>query len=175
MTPLAHAIPAGVGVATGPIALDGSAAAQFAARGTPPVLVRAQAVTEDIAGVARCAGLLTAAGGRTSHAAVVARELGKPCLVGCAAVEPDLDRRAVTIGAQVFPEGDVISLDAESGFVYAGSPGVIEQRPESALADVATWRERLGCSGVAAVHRDAAAQAGDRPFAGALHDRSPIR
>ncbi|MGZ4349470.1 MAG: DUF47 family protein [Solirubrobacteraceae bacterium] len=140
--PLARAIPAGVGVATGPIALDGPAAARIAAQGTPPVLVRAHTITEDIAAVEVSAGLLTAAGGRTSHAAVVARELGKPCLVGCPEMELDLEARTVSIGGQVFAEGGVICLDAESGMVYAGAPAVIEERPEEQLAELTAWRDR---------------------------------
>ena len=83
-TPLAQAVVAGVGVASGPVALDAAAAARFAGDGTPAILVRPETLTADIAGLAGAAGLLTAAGSRTAHAAVVARQLGKVCLVGCA-------------------------------------------------------------------------------------------
>jgi pyruvate,orthophosphate dikinase len=111
------------------------------------VLVRAYTVTEDIAAVEVAAGLLTASGGRTSHAAVVARELGKPCLVGCSDLEIDLIARSAVIGGQAFGEGDVICLDAESGLVYAGAAPVIEERPVQQLAEVEAWRERrLGAS-----------------------------
>jgi pyruvate, orthophosphate dikinase len=139
-TPLARAIPASVGVATGPIALDGEAATRAAAEGTPPVLVRAHTATEDIAAIEASAGLLTGAGGRTSHAAVVARELGKPCLVGCPDLRLHLAARTVSIGGRTLAEGDVICLDAESGLVYAGAPRVVEERPEEQLAAVTAWR-----------------------------------
>ena len=137
---LCHATPASVGVATGPLALDGEAAGRIARTGTPPVLVRADAATEDIAAVAVAAGVLTRAGSRTSHAAVVARELGKPCLVGCSDLELDLTARTARIGGRMLAEGDVICLDAESGLVFPGSPALIEERPTKALGEVMAWR-----------------------------------
>ena len=140
---LTRAIPASIGVATGPIALDRQAADRIATSGSPPVLVRADTVTDDIASIAISAGILTGAGGRTSHAAVVAREIGKPCLVGCSELELDLTARTARIGGRLFSEGDVICLDAESGLVYAGAPAVIEERPDEKLAEVASWRDSL--------------------------------
>jgi len=137
---LCHATPASVGVATGPLALDGEAAGRIARTGTPPVLVRADAATEDVAAVAVAAGVLTRAGSRTSHAAVVARELGKPCLVGCRDLELDLTARTARIGGHMLAEGDVICLDAESGLVFPGSPALIEERPTKALGEVMAWR-----------------------------------
>ncbi len=137
--PLAQGIPASVGVAIGPIALDREAAERAAAGGSPPVLVRADTVTEDVASVSVSAGVLTRAGGRTSHAAVVARELGKPCLVACRTLELDAASRTVSIGGQTFREGEVICIDAEAGLVFAGSPAVIEERPVRQLAEAASW------------------------------------
>ncbi len=137
---LAHAIPASIGVATGPIALDPIAVERYAAAGNPPVLVRADTITEDVAALGESAGLLTASGGRTSHAAVVARELGKPCLVGCERLLLDLDARIVTIGDRQLGEGDVISIDAEAGSVYAGAPPLIEERPTQVVAELEAWR-----------------------------------
>ena len=86
------------------------------------------------------AGLLTGSGGRTSHAAVVARELGKPCVVGATGVDIDLDRRRVRIGGQEFAEGDEISIDGESGRVFAGAVQIEEERPTAELAIVAGWQ-----------------------------------
>ena len=91
--PLAEAVIAGPGVAVGPIALDAAEAERMAEAGTPPILVRPETATSDIAGMALAAGILTAAGSRTSHAAVVARQLGKPCLVGCGGLTIDMGRR----------------------------------------------------------------------------------
>ena len=138
--PLCHAISASVGVATGPLALDRDAAERLAHDGTPPVLVRPDAATEDVAAVALAAGVLTGAGGRTSHAAVVARELGKPCLVGCAELELDLDARTARIGRRALAEGDVICIDAESGLVFEGRVPIVEERPVKELNEVAAWR-----------------------------------
>jgi pyruvate,orthophosphate dikinase len=143
---LCHAIPASVGVATGPLALDRDAADRFARTGTAPVLVRSHAVTEDVVAVAVSAGVLTGTGGRTSHAAVVARELGKPCLVGCSELELDLDARTALIGGRLLAEGDVICLDAESGLVFPGAPAVIEERPTEELGEVAAWRVALSAA-----------------------------
>lgn len=138
--PLGHAIPASVGVACGPVALDREAAERIAQAGTPPVLVRADALTEDLAVLTTAAGLLTGAGSRTSHAAVVARELDRPCLVGCSELCLDLDARTARIRDRVLAEGDVICLDAESGVIFAGSPPVVEERPTRELEVVAGWR-----------------------------------
>jgi pyruvate,orthophosphate dikinase len=93
-----------------------------------------------VAAVALSAGVLTGAGGRTSHAAVVARELGKPCLVGCSGLELDLHARTARIGGRVLVEGEEIYLDAESGLVFQGVPAIVEERPVKELEEVAAWR-----------------------------------
>ena len=137
--PLAHATVAGIGVACGPIALDAAAAARFADAGTPAILVRPETVTEDIAGLAQAAGILTATGSRTAHAAVVARQLGKVCLVGCRELTLDLPHRACRIGARTLAEGDLISLDGNLGAIYPGVLPVVTLRPDRELAIVAGW------------------------------------
>ena len=136
---LARGTPASVGVGTGPLALDRRAAQRFAGAGTPPVLVRPDTSTEDVPAVAVAAGVLTAAGGRTAHAAVVARELGKPCLVGCAELEIDLEARTARIGDRVLAEGEVACVDAEAGRVFLGAPELVEERPVKELEEVAAW------------------------------------
>ena len=140
----AHAIcqaqPVSMGIASGPIALDVEAAERIAQEGRAPVLIRRDTSTEDLAGMIVAAGLLTASGGRTSHAAVVARELGKPCVVGAAELDIDLLRRRVRIGDREFAEGEEISVDGESGRVFAGAVQVEEERPTADLAAVAAWQ-----------------------------------
>jgi pyruvate,orthophosphate dikinase len=138
--PLAKAVVACVGVASGPVALDAAAAARFAAEGRPAILVRPETLTADIAGLAGAAGLLTAAGSRTAHAAVVARQLGKVCVVGCSALQIDSTRRICRIGGVAFAEGDPISLDGNAGAVYAGALRVVTEQPASELAKVVAWR-----------------------------------
>ena len=138
--PLAVATVAGPGVASGPVALDAPAAERFAKAGTPPILVRRETATSDIAGIAQAAGILTATGSRTSHAAVVARQLAKVCLIGCEALAIDLDRRTCRIGERALAEGDPISLDGNAGAVYPGVLTVLTERPERELAAIASWR-----------------------------------
>ena len=137
---LARAQVAGVGVASGRIALDSAAAARLAVTG-PVILVRQETVTEDIAGLASAAGILTATGGRTSHAAVVARQLGRVCLVACPALAIDLVRRTCRIGGQAFAEGDPISLDGNEGSVHAGMQAVVAESPARELAAIARWKD----------------------------------
>jgi pyruvate,orthophosphate dikinase len=142
-TPLAAAEIASMGVAGGALALDTAAVKRLAAAGQPAILVRAETVTADIEGMALAAGILTGSGGRTSHAAVVARQLGKVCLVACPGLEIDLRRHECRIGAQLLKEGDPLSLDGNTGEVYSGILKPIIERPESALATIAAWAEAV--------------------------------
>jgi pyruvate,orthophosphate dikinase len=137
---LGRAAVAGIGVATGEIVFDPARAAAAAASGKSIILVRGSTATEDIAGIAAAVGILTAAGGRTSHAAVVARQLDKVCLVGCDALVVDPDGLRCTIGGHALREGDVISLDGHSGEVLAGQVQVELERPAENLARLALWR-----------------------------------
>jgi len=132
--PLARAVPASLGVASGPIALDAEAAARYAAAGTPAVLVRPETTTEDIAGIAVAAGLLTASGGRTSHAAVVARQMGVVTLVGCPGLVVDMHDRSLRIGEHALREGDLLCLDGETGAVHAERSHIRVEKPNDLLA-----------------------------------------
>ncbi len=140
---LAMAEVAGMGVASGAICLDSEAVKRFSSMAIPAILVRRDTVTADIEGMALAAGILTASGGRTSHAAVVARQLGKACLVACPGLEIDLDRRQCRIGGQLLNEGDFVSLDGNTGAVYAGQLAPLIDRPEKALAIIAGWRHAV--------------------------------
>ncbi|HEX5628939.1 MAG TPA: PEP/pyruvate-binding domain-containing protein [Usitatibacteraceae bacterium] len=141
---LAAAVPASIGLAVGAIALDTRACERLAARGRPAILVRADTSTEDIAGIAAAVGVLTARGGRTSHAAVVARQMGKVCLVGCEALRIDERGRTISFGKATLREGETICLDAERGRVIEGEPEVVVERPEGLLSEVARWRAEAG-------------------------------
>ena len=140
--PLARAISAGVGVAVGEIALDSEAARRRAAAGKLVILVREDTSTEDVTGIASAAGILTARGGRTAHAAVVARQMGKVCLVGCRELAIDLAKRSCSIGGKVLREGQVISLDGGGGGVYSGAVEIVRAKPERDLAAIASWRAK---------------------------------
>ena len=137
------ASPASVGVATGRVALDSARAKVLADQGEPVILVRRDTSTEDVVGFAVAAGILTAVGGRTAHAAVVARQLGKVCLVGCADLVIEPDGRRAKIGGHALAEGDWLSLDGESGEIYAGQREVVRDRPAAELETIGAWRARL--------------------------------
>jgi len=138
--PLARATVAGIGVVSGRIAFDAEMARQFVNKGDTAILVRRETTTSDITGMANAAGILTSLGGRTSHAAVVARQLGKVCLVGCAALNIDAEKRICHIALATFAEGDWLTLDGNSGSVYSGRIEVTLERPETQLAIIAQWR-----------------------------------
>lgn len=132
--PIAHAPSAASGVACGEIALDEARARARRKAGARVILVRHDAETRDIAALDLADGLLTCRGARTSHAAVVARQLGKVCLVGCEALLIDEVGRAVHFGGRVLPEGAVLTLDGNEGAIYAGTTAVVETVPEALLA-----------------------------------------
>ena len=138
--PLARAISAGVGVAVGEIALDSDTARRRAAAKKAVILVREDISTDDVAGIAGAQGILTARGGRTAHAAVVARQMGKVCLVGCRELAIDLAKRSCSIGGKSLREGQLISLDGGAGEVYPGAVDIVRAKPERELAAVASWR-----------------------------------
>jgi pyruvate,orthophosphate dikinase len=126
---LAHGLPAGPGAASGRIALTAEKAAEMAATG-PVLLVRAETSPEDIVGMHAAAGILTSRGGMTSHAAVVARGLGKPCLVGAGDLDVDVEEGVVRVAEQTFREGDELSIDGTTGEVIAGA---LPTRPSEVL------------------------------------------
>jgi pyruvate,orthophosphate dikinase len=141
--PLGQAIPAGIGVALGPAAFSVEAALAFAQRGTPAILVRTEVATNDIAGIAVVNGVLTATGGRTSHAAVVARQMGKVCLVGCAGLVVDEDARQATLAGIVISEGDALCLDGEAGTIYMDNPKITSKRPKVLIDRINEWRKKI--------------------------------
>jgi pyruvate,orthophosphate dikinase len=139
-TVLGQGIPASGGVASGPVALDSTTAAAVVQKGRTPILVRAETSTTDLEGMAVAAGILTAEGSRTSHAALVARELGRVAVVGCRGLGVDLIRRELRLGSRVIQEGEILSLDGNSGLVYGGPVQVEGRYPTELLDLVAGWR-----------------------------------
>lgn len=105
------------------------------------ILVRPNINTADVGGFAACAGILTAVGGRTAHAALVARQLGKPCIVGCAALEVDPARHKTQLAGCDLHEGDWLSLDGESGQVFLGRGAVAIEAPQAELAEIGRWKQ----------------------------------
>jgi pyruvate,orthophosphate dikinase len=125
---LAKGLPASPGAATGAIVLDAETAERRAERGEAVILIRMETSPEDIHGMHAAVGILTARGGMTSHAAVVARGMGRPCITGTAAVSIDMGARRVSIGGRAMVEGDIITIDGATGEVMAGE--VPLTRPE---------------------------------------------
>jgi pyruvate,orthophosphate dikinase len=124
-TVIAKGLPAGPGGAVGKIALTSEKAKEYRAAKVANILVREETNPEDVEGMRAADGILTARGGMTSHAALVARGWGKCCIVGCDAVKIDLEKGIVKIGDKQFKEGDIISLNGSKGWVYEEPVGMI--------------------------------------------------
>ena len=117
---IAHGLPASPGAATGQIVFFADEAEEWVANGKDVILVRQETSPEDLRGMAVAKGILTARGGMTSHAAVVARGMGKCCVSGAGACRVDPKARTMTVGSKVYKEGDWVSLDGTTGQVYEG-------------------------------------------------------
>ncbi len=119
--PVANGLPASPGAASGRCVFDADLAEKLGNDGEKVILVREETRPEDIHGFFASEGILTSRGGKTSHAAVVARGMGKPCVAGAEGIEVDVALRRAIIGEQVIREGDVITLDGATGAVYLGA------------------------------------------------------
>lgn len=137
--PIALGIPAGLSVATGAIALTVKDACAISAAGQSVILVSHDVLTRDIDGIRAANGVLTARGGRTSHAAVIARELGKVAIVGCRDLHIAADERSCTLNGVSFKPGDMVTVDGETGAVYSGEMPIVNETPEEALATFRSW------------------------------------
>ncbi|SRR5579884_1526393 len=157
---LTTGIPASPGAAVGAAIFDADRAEERALKGERVILVRPETSPEDVHGMIPAEGVLTARGGKTSHAAVVARGMGKPAVVGAEALAIDLAKRTMSVGNTTIAEGDVISIDGSTGEVIAGELPKIEPRfsEERELAQILAWADeirRLGCWANADYPRDA--------------------
>ena len=117
---IATGLPAGPGAATGKVYFNADRAVIAAEKGEKVLLVRIETSPEDLRGMIAAEGILTARGGVSSHAALVARQMGKVCVCGAAAVSIDYDKKTTTIAGHTFKEGDFLSIDGTAGTVYAG-------------------------------------------------------
>ncbi len=138
---LTKGLPASPGAAAGAIALDADTAERRAALGEAVILVRSETSPEDIHGMHAARGILTARGGMTSHAAVVARGMGRPCVSGASAVSIDLAARTLRIGERMFREGDTITLDGATGEVMAGEVATIEPELVGDFGTLMVWAD----------------------------------
>ena len=145
---LTRALPASPGAASGTIVLDAETAEQRAAIGEKVILVRVETSPEDIHGMHAAKGILTARGGMTSHAAVVARGMGRPCVSGASAVSIDMKNRTLLIGQRALKEGDKITLDGTTGEVMAGEVATVEPELIGDFATLMEWADRHRGMGV---------------------------
>ncbi len=141
--PVAIGIPASSGVASGKIVLSSQRAETEAKSGSDTILVRETASPDDLPGINVARGILTARGARTSHAAVVARQMGKICVVNCSTLEINASRHRCYLGGQELREGEIITIDGNSGMVYIGAVEVIDERPEDLVALVRSWENTI--------------------------------
>jgi pyruvate,orthophosphate dikinase len=139
---LTTGLPASPGAASGRIVLDADTAEQWAGRGETVILVRVETSPEDIHGMHAAKGILTARGGMTSHAAVVARGMGRPCVSGASAISIRREQRTLTIGTRELYEGDVITIDGSTGQVMAGEVATIEPELAGDFGVLMEWADR---------------------------------
>jgi len=147
---LAKGLPASPGAASGRIVLDADTAEDWAGKGEKVILVRVETSPEDIHGMHAARGILTARGGMTSHAAVVARGMGRPCVSGASAVSIDLAARTLRIGSRDLAEGDALTIDGATGEVMAGTVATIEPELSGDFGVLMEWADRHRRMGVRA-------------------------
>jgi pyruvate,orthophosphate dikinase len=138
----AKGLNASPGAASGKIVLDADTAEERGKAGERVILVRWETTPDDIHGLVRAAGILTAHGGMTSHAAVVARGMGKPCVAGCDALSIDIEARKITLGGQTLSEGDVLTIDGGTGAVIIGEVPLVPPQVNDDLETILSWGDR---------------------------------
>ena len=138
------------GVAAGRIAFDSVSAERLSSTGDPVILVRPDTSTADIAGFAVSAGIVTARGGRTAHAALIARQMGKPGVVGCEGLAIDAETRQARFISVMVGEGEWISIDGDNGAIYLGRRTIQRDRPTAELAELERWRRQVRADHAAA-------------------------
>jgi len=137
--PIARGLNASPGAAIGKVVFTAADAEKAAEQGSTVILVRVETSPEDIGGMRSAAGVLTARGGMTSHAAVVARGLGKACVAGCSEIQVDLARERFTAGDMVFKKGDTITLDGSTGEIFGGGAALVPARLDDDFDLFMSW------------------------------------
>ncbi len=148
--PIAKGLPASPGAATGKVVFFAEDAVEAKKNGEKVILVRHETSPEDVAGMHSAEGILTARGGMTSHAAVVARGMGKACVVGCEALTVDYEKREVRVGDIIIKEGDVITIDGSTGNVMLGDVPKIEASITGEFEELMNWVDDIRRLGVRA-------------------------
>lgn len=139
LNPIAQGLPASPGAASGKVILNADLAEKVGEAGERVVLVRNETAPDDIHGIVYSQGVLTARGGMTSHAAVVARGMGKPCVCGCETIKIDTEAKLFTVNGVIVKEGDVITLDGSTGKVMLGEVPMIEPTLSDDFETLLSW------------------------------------
>ncbi|MGC8769177.1 pyruvate, phosphate dikinase [Calditerrivibrio sp.] len=147
-TPIAKGLPASPGAAVGRVVFTADDAESWAAKGEKVILVRDETSPEDIGGMHAAEGILTATGGMTSHAAVVARGMGKCCIVGCGSIHIDEDEKVFTVGNITVKEGDFITINGSTGEVILGKVKLVEPELSGEFAEILSWADEFRKLGV---------------------------
>ncbi len=147
---IATGLPASPGAASGEIVFSSDEAAELKAEGKKVILVRVETSPEDIHGMHAAEGILTTRGGMTSHAAVVARGMGKPCVSGAGSIRVNYADGSMTAGSQTFRKGDFITVDGSTGQVLAGRVDMIEPQLSGEFATLIAWADKVRKLGVRA-------------------------
>ena len=140
--PVGKALPASPGAACGKIVYSAEDAKEWAARGEKVVLVRLETSPEDIEGMKAAQGILTVRGGMTSHAAVVARGMGKCCVSGCGAIVMDEENKQFTLAGKTYHEGDWLSLDGSTGNIYDGAMPTVDASVGGDFGRIMAWADK---------------------------------
>jgi len=141
-TPLGRGLGASPGAASGQVVFTAHDAEEWEANGKKVILVRLETSPEDIAGMKSAEGILTVRGGMTSHAAVVARGMGKCCVSGCGDIIMDEENKKFTLGGKTFREGDVISLDGTTGNIYEGAIATVDAQIAGEFGRIMDWADK---------------------------------
>ncbi|MDP3739886.1 MAG: pyruvate, phosphate dikinase, partial [Hyphomonadaceae bacterium] len=136
-------LPASPGAAVGQVVFDPAEAVALAAKGTAVILVRIETSPEDIQGMHAAKAIVTARGGMTSHAAVVARGMGRPCVCGAGALQIDAERGTVRVGTRVLKRGDIITVDGAKGQVLVGAVKMVEPLLGGDFAELMGWADSV--------------------------------
>jgi len=140
-SPIAKGLPASPGAAVGKVIFTNERAQELKKNGEKVVLVRPETTPEDIAGIAAADGVLTSRGGMTSHAAVVTRGMGKPCIVGAESIKINMDKKYFEAGGKTIKEGDIITIDGTTGGVFVGELPLVEPKLSGGVAQILEWAD----------------------------------
>ncbi len=147
---IARGLPASPGAASGTVVFDADQAERLGQEGKKVILVRTETTPDDIHGILSAQGILTSRGGMTSHAAVVARGMGKPCVSGCESLQIDHEHEEFKIGRLVIRQGDIISIDGSTGDVIMGTVPMIDPELSPEFQKLLEWADQIRSLGVRA-------------------------